>query len=328
MLLAHNGKKVDKHVGAQQVIDLVLADSVAGCQPEQRVRLVGRVVVDVHVGEALPPLADHGRGNRRTPCVRMARSSAQSGWNSSPRVEHTPHVFQTPCDDRHRSTAGRPRSRRTGRPCSASGSATERRRASAISKWRHAVRVRRTCRRAWVRSARHGARRQFRRRDRSSAARSGDGGRCLRRSGGPVGSPASPRPAAGRRRRRHWARSTRTAQARPHVLVVPRRPRAPEARWSSSRSCRMVALLAVDREQFVDAGSSTVAPSPSTKSTSDADEVTPARASVSAYAAICSRASTLAGAPAWCPAAGSGRLSRSTTKSAKPAKRPSNIAAW
>jgi hypothetical protein len=56
--LLHHGVQVDEHVVAQQVVDLVFADSVARSEREQMGALVGRVVVDVHRRMLRPPLCD------------------------------------------------------------------------------------------------------------------------------------------------------------------------------------------------------------------------------------------------------------------------------
>ena len=56
--LPHDLQQVDEHLAAQQLVDLLLARRVRAHQPRQRRRLVGRVVVDVHVRERAPALAD------------------------------------------------------------------------------------------------------------------------------------------------------------------------------------------------------------------------------------------------------------------------------
>jgi hypothetical protein len=56
--LFDHGEQVDEHVGAQQVVHRVLPHTVAGGEREQMRALVGRVVVDVHVGVARATLRD------------------------------------------------------------------------------------------------------------------------------------------------------------------------------------------------------------------------------------------------------------------------------
>ena len=56
--LPHDLEQVDEHLAAQELVDLLLARRVRAHQPRQRRRLVGRVVVDVHVRERAPALAD------------------------------------------------------------------------------------------------------------------------------------------------------------------------------------------------------------------------------------------------------------------------------
>ena len=62
--LAHHRKKVDQHVVAQQIVDLVLAHSVAGGQVQQCRLLVGAVVVDVHVPDSACGAYAPASGNR------------------------------------------------------------------------------------------------------------------------------------------------------------------------------------------------------------------------------------------------------------------------
>ena len=59
--------QVDEHPGAQQDVQLRLADSVTGGEPLQRRLLIWRVVVDVHTRVAAPPVEDvidEGLGQR------------------------------------------------------------------------------------------------------------------------------------------------------------------------------------------------------------------------------------------------------------------------
>ena len=56
--LAHHLQQVDEHLAAQQLVDLLLARRVRAHQPRQRRRLVGRVVVHVHLRELAPALGD------------------------------------------------------------------------------------------------------------------------------------------------------------------------------------------------------------------------------------------------------------------------------
>ncbi len=56
--LAHDGVEVDEDLVSQQLVELGLAGGVLPDEPLEGRRLVGRVVVDVHVGEALPPLGE------------------------------------------------------------------------------------------------------------------------------------------------------------------------------------------------------------------------------------------------------------------------------
>jgi hypothetical protein len=56
--LARDPEKVDEHLAAQQVVELVLPGAVLAHQPLQRGALVGRVVVDVHPRKACAALAD------------------------------------------------------------------------------------------------------------------------------------------------------------------------------------------------------------------------------------------------------------------------------
>ena len=50
--------EVDEHLAAEEVVELVLARPVLAHQALERGRLVGRVVVDVHAGEAAAALGD------------------------------------------------------------------------------------------------------------------------------------------------------------------------------------------------------------------------------------------------------------------------------
>ena len=56
--LPHDLEQVDEHLAAEQLVDLLLARRVRAHQPRQRRRLVGGVVVDVHVRERAPALGD------------------------------------------------------------------------------------------------------------------------------------------------------------------------------------------------------------------------------------------------------------------------------
>ena len=95
MLLRTNGKKVDEHAVAQQVVHLVLADAVAAGQPQQRGLLVGRVVVDVHVRVALAPLAHHRQEvDQRLALARAGRAPTAAG--SPPALQHAEQVLQAP----------------------------------------------------------------------------------------------------------------------------------------------------------------------------------------------------------------------------------------
>ena len=55
--LAHDLEQVDEHLAAEELVDLLLARRVRAHQPGERRRLVGGVVVDVHVGIRATPLA-------------------------------------------------------------------------------------------------------------------------------------------------------------------------------------------------------------------------------------------------------------------------------
>ena len=56
--LPHHLQQVDEHLAAEQLVDLLLARRVRAHQPRERRRLVGGVVVDVHVRERAPALGD------------------------------------------------------------------------------------------------------------------------------------------------------------------------------------------------------------------------------------------------------------------------------
>ena len=70
--LADNSEEVDEHVASQQVVDLVFAGAVRAHEPPERARLVGRVVIDVHVGVPVAPLRD--QIDRRLGTRRVLRS--------------------------------------------------------------------------------------------------------------------------------------------------------------------------------------------------------------------------------------------------------------
>ena len=100
--LAHQRIKVDEDAVAKQVVDLVLADPVASGEPEQSRLLVGGVVIDVHVRIPLATLTHHLQEvAQRLPfvgaVVRPQRPEVVGG------VEHPEQILEPPL-----ATVGRP----------------------------------------------------------------------------------------------------------------------------------------------------------------------------------------------------------------------------
>ena len=77
--VAHDREEIDEELGAQQIVDFVLARRVAAHQALQRGRLVGREVVDVQVGIGLRAAPSRSRRSARKP------PSPPAGWKPSRR---------------------------------------------------------------------------------------------------------------------------------------------------------------------------------------------------------------------------------------------------
>ncbi len=94
----HHGVEVDEDAVAEQLVDLVLVHPVARREPEQRRRLVRRVVVDVQVGPAAPALGDvvDELDERLTLGRPVVRPERPEPWGTGVDLDHPEEVLQAP----------------------------------------------------------------------------------------------------------------------------------------------------------------------------------------------------------------------------------------
>ncbi len=135
----------------QQIVDLVLADPVAGGKAQQRGLLVGCVVVDVHPRVAAATLAHHLQEvDQRLPLSAPVLRPRSAG--TCRRSSRTPHMYSRPHVTPSSVHSGSPSKSKNRSPGSFAGSRPRARSASAISNCGTPVSRSSTCSRACVRS--------------------------------------------------------------------------------------------------------------------------------------------------------------------------------
>ncbi len=95
---SHDGVEVDEDAVAQQLVDVVLAHAVPGGEPQQRRRLVGRVVVDVQVGPAAAPGGEVlDEVDEGAPLLRpVVGPEGPEPWRAGVDLDHPEEVLQAP----------------------------------------------------------------------------------------------------------------------------------------------------------------------------------------------------------------------------------------